>query len=88
MQLTGPLTGPLNGASYDSKIGCSQFSWAGAKKYKFLFLLCAVPLIYFVLNPAGTGVGFMYWIILSLILRKQNKEGNRESAKAEKQIHF
>ena len=40
----GALTG-LIGASYDTKIiGFIKFLWAEAKKYKFSFLLCAVPL--------------------------------------------
>ena len=30
----------LNGATHDNKIGCNQFLWVGARKYKFLFLLC------------------------------------------------
>ena len=34
----------LNVAPYDTKIGCIQFLQAGAKKYKFSLLLCAVPL--------------------------------------------
>ena len=34
----------LKGALHSSKIGCIQFLWAGAKKYKFPFLLCSVPL--------------------------------------------
>ena len=29
------------GSSYDSKIVCIQFLWAGAKKYKFSILQCA-----------------------------------------------
>ena len=44
-------TGPLffckllqNGASHETKIGCIRLVWAGAKKYKFSFLLCAGPL--------------------------------------------
>ena len=42
------LTGPVffcklqNGASHDTKIGC--LVWAGGRKYKFSFLLCAGPL--------------------------------------------
>ena len=35
----------LNGASHDTKIGCIPLVWAGAKKHKFSFLLCAGPLI-------------------------------------------
>ena len=31
----------LNG---DTKTGCIRLVWAGAKKYKFSFLLCAGPL--------------------------------------------
>ena len=49
---TTSLTGPvfickllLNGASQVNKIGCIRLVWAGAKKYKFSFLLCADPLI-------------------------------------------
>ena len=34
----------LNCASHDTKIGCIQFLWAEASKYKFSFLLCAGPL--------------------------------------------
>ena len=41
-------TGPVvfckllqNGALHDIKIGCIRLVWAGAKKYKFLFMLCA-----------------------------------------------
>ena len=29
---------------HDTKIGCIRLVWAGAKKYKFSFLLCAGPL--------------------------------------------
>ena len=55
-QDTGPVrvmtcTGPvffckllLNCASHDTKISCIRLVWAGAKKYKFWFLLCAGPL--------------------------------------------
>ena len=35
----------LNGASHDTKIGCISLVWAGAKKYKFYFLLSADPFI-------------------------------------------
>ena len=40
---TGDFLAP-NGASYDTKIGCIQFLWTRAKKYKFSFLPCAGPL--------------------------------------------
>ena len=32
--------------SHDTKIGCIRLVWAGAKKYNFLFLLCAGPLMF------------------------------------------
>ena len=43
---TGPIFCKLllNGASHDTMIGCIRLVWAGAKKYKFSFLLCAGPL--------------------------------------------
>ena len=39
----------LNGASHDTKIGFIRLVWAGNKKYKFSFLLCAGPLTCLVL---------------------------------------
>ena len=33
----------LNGASHDTKIGCISLVSAGAKKYRFSFLLCPGP---------------------------------------------
>ena len=50
MTLTGPVVFCkllLNGASHDTKNGCIRLVRAGAKKFKFLFLLCAGPLISF-----------------------------------------
>ena len=68
MTLTGPVWPPLdqcffcklllNGASNDTEIGCSGLVWAGAKKYKFSFLLCAGPLrchAYYSLNITCLG---------------------------------
>ena len=33
-----------NCSLYETKIGCIQFLWAGAKQFKFSILLCAEPL--------------------------------------------
>ena len=47
MHPTGPeflQMAPKRCFVYDTKIGCIQFLWAGAKKYIFYFFLCAIPL--------------------------------------------
>ena len=48
MTLTGPAVScklVLSGALHDNKICYICLVWAGAKRYKFSFLLCAGPLI-------------------------------------------
>ena len=44
MTITEPVVS-LQIASHDTKIGCIQLLWAGAKEYQFSLLLCADPLI-------------------------------------------
>ena len=53
---TGPIFCKLllNGASHDTMIGCISLVWAGAKKYKFSFLLCTGPLTLILNVIAGT----------------------------------